>query len=72
MTPSAKRFILEQTNTNRIMRTDTLPPARSPTAEPANYADRTLTPYFAFDPHRHKVRKLPRLVKNWALGRDSR
>jgi PPOX class probable F420-dependent enzyme len=63
VTPSAKRFILEQLKTNRIMSLATVRPDGYPQATTVTYANDGLTLYFACDRSSQKVRNLRRLPK---------
>ncbi len=63
MTPSAKRFILEQLKTNRIMSLATVRPDGYPQATTVTYANDGLTLYFACDRNGQKVRNLRRSPK---------
>ncbi len=63
MTPSTKRFILEQLKTNRIMSLATVRPDGYPQATTVTYANDGLTLYFACDRNGQKVRNLRRSSK---------
>lgn len=63
MTPSAKRFILEQLKTNRIMSLATVRTDGYPQATTVTYANDELTLYFACDRNSQKVRNLRRSPK---------
>ena len=63
MTPSNKRFILEQLKTNRIMSLATVRPDGYPQATTVTYANDGLTLYFACDRNGQKVRNLRRSSK---------
>jgi PPOX class probable F420-dependent enzyme len=63
MTPSNKRFILEQLKTNRIMSLATVRPDGYPQATTVTYANDGLTLYFACDRNGQKVRNLRRSPK---------
>lgn len=63
MTPSTKRFILEQLKTNRIMSLATTRSDGYPQATTVTYANDGLTLYFACDRHSQKVRNLRRSPK---------
>ena len=63
MTPSTKRFILEQLKTNRIMSIATVRPDGYPQATTVTYANDGLTLYFACDRNSQKVRNLRRSSK---------
>lgn len=63
MTPSTKRFILEQLKTNRIMSLATVRPDGYPQATTVTYANDGLTLYFACDRNGQKVRNLRRSPK---------
>lgn len=58
MTPSTKRFILEQLKTHRIMSLATVRPDGYPQATTVGYANDGLTLYFACDRDSQKVRNL--------------
>lgn len=73
MTPSAKRFILEQLKTHRNMSLATVRPDGYPQATTVAYANDGLTLYFACDRNSQKVRNLRRspkvsltINKDWA------
>ena len=73
MTPSTKRFILEQLKTNRIMSLATVRPDGYPQATTVGYANDGVTLYFACDRNSQKVRNLRRspkvsltINKDWA------
>jgi PPOX class probable F420-dependent enzyme len=63
MTPSAKRFVLEQLKANRIMSLATVRPDGYPQATTVTYANDGLTLYFACDRNSQKVRNLRRSPK---------
>ena len=63
MTPSNKRFILDQLKTNRIMSLATVRPDGYPQATTVTYANDGLTLYFACDRNGQKVRNLRRSSK---------
>lgn len=63
MTPSAKRFILDQLKANRIMSLATVRPDGYPQATTVTYANDGLTLYFACDRNGQKVRNLRRSPK---------
>jgi PPOX class probable F420-dependent enzyme len=63
MTPSNKRFILEQLKANRIMSLATVRPDGYPQATTVTYANDGLTLYFACDRSGQKVRNLRRSPK---------
>ncbi len=63
MTPSTKRFILEQLKANRIMSLATVRPDGYPQATTVTYANDGLTLYFACDRSSQKVRNLRRSSK---------
>lgn len=63
MTPSSKRFILEQLKKNRIMSLATMRPDGYPQATTVTYANDGLTLYFACDRNSQKVRNLRRSPK---------
>jgi PPOX class probable F420-dependent enzyme len=63
MTPSAKRFILNQLKTNRIMSLATVRPDGYPQATTVTYANDGLTLYFACYTKSQKVRNLRRSPK---------
>lgn len=63
MTPSAKRFILDQLKKNRIMSLATVRPDGYPQATTVTYANDGLTLYFACDRNGQKVRNLRRSPK---------
>jgi PPOX class probable F420-dependent enzyme len=63
MTPSAKRFVLEQLKANRIMSFATVRPDGYPQATTVTYANDGLTLYFACDRNGQKVRNLRRSPK---------
>ena len=63
MTPSNKRFILEQLKANRIMSLATVRPDGYPQATTVTYANDGLTLYFACDRNGQKVRNLRRSSK---------
>ena len=63
MTPSTKRFILEQLKANRIMSLATVRPDGYPQATTVTYANDGLTLYFACDRNGQKVRNLRRSSK---------
>ena len=73
MTPSTKRFILEQLKTHRNMSLATVRPDGYPQATTVTYANDGLTLYFACDRNSQKVRNLRRsskvsltINKDWA------
>jgi PPOX class probable F420-dependent enzyme len=73
MTPSTKRFILEQLKTHRNMSLATVRPDGYPQATAVAYANDGLTLYFACDRNSQKVRNLRRspkvsltINKDWA------
>ena len=73
MTPSTKRFILEQLKTHRNMSLATARPDGYPQATTVGYANDGLTLYFACDRNSQKVRNLRRspkvsltINKDWA------
>ena len=63
MTPSAKRFILDQLKKNRIMSLATVRSDGYPQATTVTYANDGLTLYFACDRNGQKVRNLRRSSK---------
>ena len=63
MTPAAKRFILDQLKTNRIMSLATVRPDGYPQATTVTYANDGLTLYFACDRSSQKIRNLRRSPK---------
>ena len=63
MTPSAKRFILDQLKKNRIMSLATVRADGYPQATTVTYANDGLTLYFACDRNGQKVRNLRRSPK---------
>ncbi|BAV34942.1 pyridoxamine 5'-phosphate oxidase [Sulfuricaulis limicola] len=63
MTPSAKRFILDQLKKNRIMSLATVRSDGYPQATTVTYANDGLTLYFACDRSGQKVRNLRRSPK---------
>ena len=63
MTPSSKRFILEQLKKNRIMSLATMRPDGYPQATTVTYANDGLTLYFACDRNSQKFRNLRRSPK---------
>ena len=63
MTPSTKRFILDQLKTNRIMSLATVRSDGYPQATTVTYANDGLTLYFACDRSSQKVRNLRRSPK---------
>ena len=72
MTPSTKRFILEQLKTNRIMSLATVRPDGYPQATTVGYANDGVTLYFACDRNSQKVRNLRRSSKvSLTINKDS-
>ena len=63
MSPSTKRFILDQLKTNRTMSLATVRPDGYPQATTVTYANDGLTLYFACDRNGQKVRNLRRSSK---------
>lgn len=72
MTPSTKRFILEQLKTHRNMSLATVRPDGYPQATTVAYANEGLTLYFACEPNSQKVRNLRRSPKvSLTINKDS-
>ena len=72
MTPSAKRFILEQLRIHRNMSLATVRPDGYPQATTVGYANDGLTLYFACDRNSQKVRNLRRSPKvSLTINKDS-
>jgi len=63
MTPSARRFILDQLKSNRIMSLATVRPDGYPQATTVTYANDGLTLYFCCDRNSQKARNLRRSPK---------